>query len=205
MRWLPPPEPGTSVCGGFDGSDVDDATCIRLETREGFQFTPRYGPDRRPAIWLPAEWGGTTPRDQVAVAWEEIARTYRLRLVYCDPFKWATEVDEWAAKYGDEVFVEWRTNRPRQMHDSLDRFTTDLASRSLTHDGCPITSLHVSNARKVARSNDTYILGKPAQHQKIDAAVTSVLAHEAAADSRAKGWTSGPDPTRVSTAMFGFN
>lgn len=189
VHWLPPPEPGTSVCGGFDGSDVDDATAIRLETREGFQFTPRYGPDKRPTIWLPAEWGGVTPRDQVRVAWEEISRTYRLKLVYCDPFKWATEVDEWAAEWGEDVFVEWRTNRPRQMHDALDRFTTDLASRAMTHDGCPVTTLHVSNARKIAKSGDAYILGKPAQHQKIDAAVTSVLAHEAAADTRATGWS----------------
>jgi hypothetical protein len=34
----------------------------------------------------------------------------------------------------------------------------------------------------------TYTLGKPAHHQKIDAAVTTVLAHEAAADERAAGW-----------------
>lgn len=188
MHWLPPPEPGTQVCGGFDGSDVDDATAIRLETREGFQFTPRYGPEQRPAIWLPAEWNGVTPRLEVHAAWAEIARTYRLRKVYCDPFKWATELDEWDLQYGPEVFVEWRTNQPRRMHDALDRFSTDLTSGALTHDGCLVTALHMSNARKIARTNDTYILGKPAQHQKIDAAVTSVLAHEAAADERASGW-----------------
>lgn len=193
MHWLPPPEPGTSVCGGFDGSDVDDATCIRLETREGFQFTPRYGPDRRPAIWLPAEWGGVTPRDQVHVAWREIAVTYRLRRVYCDPFKWATELDEWDAEHGPDVFVEWRTNRIRQMHEALDRFTTDLTTGALSHDGCPITTLHVQNARKKATSADAYILQKPTQHQKIDGAVTSVLAHEAAADERALGWADEED------------
>lgn len=190
MHWLPPPEPGTSVCGGFDGSDVDDATCIRLETREGFQFTPRYGPDRRPTIWLPAEWNGITPRAEVHAAWAEIAQTYRLRRVYCDPFKWATELDEWDLQHGPDVFVEWRTNQPRRMHDALDRFSTDLTSGAITHDGCPITAMHVANARRIARTNDTYILGKPAQHQKIDAAVTSVLAHEAAADERAAGWSS---------------
>jgi hypothetical protein len=26
MHWLPPPSPGTSVCGGFDGSENDDWT-----------------------------------------------------------------------------------------------------------------------------------------------------------------------------------
>jgi hypothetical protein len=188
-EWLDPPPAGTSVCGGFDGSDVDDATAIRLETREGYQFTPRYGPDRRPTIWLPAEWGGVTPRDQVHVAWAEIAATYRLKRVYCDPFGWATELDLWDEKHGPDVFAEWRTNRPRQMFEALDRFTADLKTRALTHDGCPITTLHVANARKRAGMGDIYILQKPAQHQKIDAAVTSTLCHEAAADERAEGWT----------------
>ena len=167
---------------------MDDATVIRLETHGGFQFTPRYGPDRRPTIWLPAEWHGVTPRLEVKAAWAEIVKTYDLRRVYCDPFKWATELDEWDLQYGPDVFLEWRTNRPRQMHGALDRFTADLSSGGITQDGCPITALHVANARKIAATGDTYILGKPAQHQKIDAAVTSVLAHEAAADARAAGW-----------------
>ena len=71
---------------------------------------------------------------------------------------------------------------------ALGRFTTDLTSGALTHDGCPITALHMSNARKIAGMRDAYILGKPSQHQKIDSAVTSVLCHEAAADERAAGW-----------------
>jgi phage terminase large subunit-like protein len=196
VHWLPPPEPGTSVCGGFDGSDVDDATVIRLETRDGFQFTPRYGPARRPTVWLPAEWDGVTPRLEVHAAWREIVETYRVRRVYCDPFKWSTELDGWAAEYGEKVFVEWRTNRPRQMHEALDRFAIDLASKAITHDGCPLTAQHVANARKIASArSDSYVLGKPSQHQKIDAAVTSVLAHEAAADERAAGWPESDEPS----------
>src|SRR5690606_29856650 len=81
--WLPDPPDGIYVAGGFDGSDNDDFTCIKLETREGYVFTPRYGPDRRPTIWNPAEWGGRIPRSEVHVAWEELARRYRLVRVYC--------------------------------------------------------------------------------------------------------------------------
>lgn len=190
------------MCGGFDGSDVSDATVIRLETRDGFQFTPRYGPNELPTIWLPAEWGGTTPRQEVHTAWSEIAERYRLQRVYCDPFGWASELDGWAGEYGDEVFLEWRTNRPRPMHEALDRFVADLSTGALSHDGCPITALHVANARRIARTNDTYLLGKPAQHQKIDAAVTSVICHEAAADARADGWGI-PAPRRTLTRVSG--
>ena len=52
------------------------------------------------------------------------------------------------------------------------------------------------NTRKLALRGDRYTLGKPSQQQKIDAAVTSVLAHEAASDERAAGWPDVVD-TRV--------
>lgn len=193
MLWLPPPDPGASVCGGFDGSDVDDHTAIRLETFDGFQFTPRYGPDKRPTIWNPKEWPEGF-RSEVHAAWDEIANTYRLQRVYCDPPKWDTDIETWARLYGVDVFIDWATYRERQMHAALERFVTDLQTGALTHDGCPITTGHVGNARKLANVKDRYILGKPSQTQKIDAAVTSAICHEAAADARADGWvaTTGP-------------
>lgn len=48
--WLPNPPKGTRVCAGFDGSENDDWTCIKMETLDGLIFTPRYGPDRRATI-----------------------------------------------------------------------------------------------------------------------------------------------------------
>lgn len=176
------------VCGGFDGSTSDDWTAIRLEDRDGFTFTPTYGPDERPTIWNPAEWGGYIPRGEVHVAWGELARRYRLRRVYCDPRDWDTEIDGWAATYGDEVFVVWPTYKIDRMYPALRRFVTDLTTGALTHDDCEITATHVANARKLAKPGDKYILGKPNQQQKIDAAMASVLAHEAAADQRVAGW-----------------
>jgi phage terminase large subunit-like protein len=189
--WLPEPAEGTSVCGGFDGSENNDWTAIKLETREGFLFTPRYGPDRRPTIWNPVDWDGRIPRGEVRAAWDELSERFELLRVYCDPgfhdeTSWETEIEEWAAKHGDEVFVPWPTNSLGRMYPAIRRFEADLRTL-ITHDGCPITAGHVRNARKIARG-DRYTLGKPAQHQKIDAAVTSVLAHEAACDQRAAGW-----------------
>lgn len=203
--WLPNPPRGTSVCGGFDGSENDDWTAIKLETVEGLIFTPRYGPDRRPTIWNPAEWPGhRIPRDQVTVAWEEIAARYQLERVYCDPgfadeSSWQTEIDTWADWWGDEVFVAWKMaggSRVEPVYKMLRRFEADLDHKKITHDGCPITTTHIGNARRIAKTADRYIIGKPTQHQKIDAAVTSLLAHEAASDARAAGWT-GPKDTTV--------
>lgn len=194
--WLPEPKPGIQVAGGFDGSENDDLTAIKLETREGHIFTPRYGPDRRPTIWDPAEWGGRIPRDQVHVAWQEIAKRFRLVRVYCDPgfrdeSSWASEIETWDGLYGPKVFVPWQMSgntRVTAVYAALRRFEADLAEHRITQDGCPITTTHMGNARKIAKPADRYGLGKPSQKQKIDAAVTSVLAHEAASDMRAEGW-----------------
>lgn len=194
--WLPDPPDGTFVAGGFDGSDNDDFTCIKLETREGYIFTPRYGPDRRPTIWNPAEWGGRIPRSEVHVAWEELARRYRLVRVYCDPgfrdeSSWSSEIGTWDQAHGPKVFIPWQMSggtRVNAVFAALRRFEADLASGLISHDGCPITMTHMGHARRIAKPADRYGLGKPGQAQKIDAAVTAVLAHEAASDVRAEGW-----------------
>lgn len=196
--WLPNPPDGVAVCGGFDGSENDDTTAIKLETREGLIFTPRYGPDHRPAIWNPAEWGGRIPRVEVHAAWAELARRYRILRAYCDPgFRdeksWESEIEDWDQLHGPKVFVPWQmagNSRANSVYMALRRFESDLTEGKIRHDGCPITTTHMGNARKImSKTNaDIYGLGKPSQSQKIDAAVTSILAHEAASDMRAEGW-----------------
>lgn len=200
--WLPNPPDGISVCGGFDGSLNNDWTGIKLETREGLLFTPRWGPNNEPAIWNPAKHlNHEIPRDQVGEAWAEIARRYRLLRVYADPgfhdeTDWSTDIEQWDLEHGPDVFVPWPTNQIGRMYPALRRFETDLATRALRHDGCPSTTTHAGNARKVARG-ERYTLGKPSQHQKIDLAVTSVVCHEAAADMRAAGWPDAELPPLV--------
>ena len=193
--WLPNPPDGTAVCGGFDGSWNNDWSAIKLETREGLLFTPRYGPDRRPTIWNPAEWDGRTPRGEIEAAWDELARRYKLLRVYCDPgFRderdYSSDIERWDQLYGPDVFVPWvmsGSQRQNAVFAALRRFEADIET-FIRHDGCPITATHVANARKVALPGDRYLLGKPENSQKIDAGVTSVLAHEAASDMRAEGW-----------------
>lgn len=190
MEWLPNPPDGTMITIGFDGSDVSDWTALRAETHNGCQFTPRYGPDRRPTIWNPADWGGETPRHEVHAAVDEMFRRYNVKLAYCDPFGWASEVGEWFSKYGDKTVLEWRTNRNRLMFEEIRRFETDLATGRIKHDGCPLTAQAMANAVKAARPGDIYILAKPAGqlHRKIDPVIASILAHTAAADAHEQGW-----------------
>lgn len=192
--WLPEPPSGAQVGLGFDGSDVDDWTALRAETRDGYQFTPRYG-DGLPTIWKPAAWDGRVPRDQVRIALRGIFERFEVARFYYDPPRWETDGEEWAAEFGEKVVLPWETYRPRPMHEALERFVTDLTTQRITHDGCPDTWASMDNARKVTRSGDRYLLSKPSQVQKIDPSMASVLAHEAASDARAAGWPDDSGPS----------
>lgn len=179
----------TPIVLGFDGSDVDDWTAFRAETLDGFQFTPTYGPSKLPTIWNPADHAGQVPRLEVSAALDELMQRYDVKLLYADPPYWDSEVDEWAAKYGDRVVISWYTRRIVQMHAAAERLKTDIskADTPFSHDGCPITSGHIRNARAAARPQGRYVLAKSSADQKIDVAVTSILAHEAAMDAIAAG------------------
>ena len=96
----------------------------------------------------------------------------------------ALEIVDSVLKYGDQVVVPWETKRISAMFDALERFVIDLKTGITAHDGCPITDRHISSAVKVERGRDMYGLAKASRVQKIDAGVTSVLAHEAACDAR---------------------
>lgn len=178
---------GAVIALGFDGSDTDDWTALRAETVDGHRFTPTYGPDRRPTIWGPEEWGGEIPRREVHAAVAELCSRYVVVRAYCDPFGWQSEISDWALAHGEKVFVEWKTGRVIQMHAALERWLVDLRSGRSTHDGCKVTGLHVGNARKAAYPGQRYLLVKASPTQKIDAAMADVLAHEAAADAHAAG------------------
>lgn len=189
--------PRTKVCLGFDGSDNDDFTAIRLETLDQYQFTPTYGASGRLTMWEPNDWGGRIPRAEVDVAVAELASEYEIVRAYCDPHDWESQIDAWAAKFGEKVFIQWPTNQINRMWGALKRMKVDVTNPEspFTHDGNEKVSAHVRNAVIRSRGLDTvskerkYILGKPEEHQKIDYAMSSVLAHEAVMDAIASGAT----------------
>lgn len=207
-RTLPREVPdGVPVVLGFDGSDVDDWTGIRAELQDGYQFTPTFGVDKRPTIWNPAEHAGQVPRLEVLAAIDELFARFKVIRMYADPPDWKSELDELAAKHGDKRVIRWETYRAVQMHAAAERLLTDIgkADSPFTHDGCPITAVHVKNARKVARPGMRYVLAKPNQGQKIDLCVTSILCHEAAGDvTAAKLWLGPQRLTRVTGKVSGY-
>lgn len=195
MNWLPEPPPGTPVCLAFDGSETSDFTVIKAETQGGFIFTPRWGSGG--TIWDPQEHGGRVPKAEVTEAVLDLFDRFRVGKMYCDPPLWETEIEEWDARIGDDKVIKWPTYRPIPMHSATERFLADLNSGRITHDGCPITALHMANARMAPRRDGRYMLAKPDAARKIDAAITTVLVHEAAADRRAAGWLDSVDSRMI--------
>jgi hypothetical protein len=183
----------TPVVVGFDGSDVDDWTGFRCETKDGFQFTPRFD-DGKPMVWNPHETGGLTPRHEVNAAVSVLFKRYAVARLYADPPYWQSEIDEWAAEHGEKVVVRWATYRPRAMGAALERMVTDLAAGELTHDGCPITERHMRNARPDRRLMSGQVVtlirkDRDKSPNKIDMAMSSALAHEAWGDvTTANDW-----------------
>lgn len=197
--------PRTAVALGMDLSNNNDWTGIRLETVDQYQFTPSYivGGDRRLTVWDPALFGGFIPRGEVRAAVDYLASEFRIVRAYIDPAgsamgaiddsalndddSWRTELAEWASKYGSKVFLPWSCARVSPMHASLEQFRSAIRNpeAKFTHDGDTVTRTHITNAVMVAKTMQRYVLGKPhgADHQKIDQAMSSDLAHEAAMDA----------------------
>lgn len=176
------PSKGTQVVLGFDGSDTDDWTGIRAQTREGHQFTP-VTPHGGPTIWNPLDYDGhQVPRLEVAAAVEWLFEYFDVVRMYFDPPYWKTEGDAWSEKYGEKRVLRFETYRPVQMHAACERLLTDVVKveSGFSHDGCEITAQHVRNARKAERPSNRYVLTKPGDGRKIDLAVVSVLTNEAA-------------------------
>ena len=192
-----PPEAGTQVCLGFDGSQTGDWTALRAETLDGYRWTPTYGPSGRPTFWNPAEWEGRIPRSEVNAAVDELFSKYDVARFYCDPHPWETQVDDWSLRYGSDIVVPWPTNQIGRMYDALTRFLQDTADHPPTHRVDATAKLHMMAARKVAKPGDRYVLGKPSQNQKIDITMADILAHEAAADMRQLGWGQQDDNVYV--------
>ena len=195
---VPPVEvkPRTKVGLGFDGSDNNDYTGIRLSTLDFYHFTPTYGDDRRPTLWRPTGDPLRIARDEVRAAFHTIMTDFDVVRGYLDPEFWETEIDELAGRYGEKKFIKWPTYRIGPMWSALERYRTDLlapAGEGITHDGDREVTEHAKHAVMRARNVDPitrrrqYILGKSEDHLKFDYLMSDVLAHEAAADAVAAG------------------
>ncbi len=188
QRWLPNPPDGTAICLGFDGSVNNDWTAIGAETMDGYSFTPRWSSEAVGTYWNPREHGDRIPHGEVTLAVDELFDRFQVVRLYCDPQDWETDIEAWALEHGQEKVLPWPTNKVERMYPAIRRFEADLREGLIRHDGCPVAAAHVGQAKKVPKPGQKYLLGKPNENQKIDVAMTRILAHEAKSDAVAAGW-----------------
>jgi hypothetical protein len=174
---------GAYIALGFDGSISHDATFLRGCTADGYGFI--VGSWQRPP-GAPLDWSVNRIEVNERVAWA--FEHYSVGRMYCDPPFWRSEVEAWAAAYGEAIVVALDTNQPSRFAPAVDRWLTALREGTHTHDGDPLTAEHVKAAhlRKVRAAEDEadgrtkYVLIKGDDRRRIDGAVADVLAHEAA-------------------------
>lgn len=186
---------GTLIGLGFDGSVSQDATALVGCTADGYSFLIR--------AWVRPQGATDWHVDRLDVE-ETVADTfarYRVGLMLCDPPKWWTEIDAWAAKYGKDTVLGMDTNQHR-FTGAVDRWLTAVRGGEHTHDGNETLGAHVKAAhlekyRAAAPEDDgrtRYKLIKGEDRSKIDAALADVLAYEAAMTM--------PEPVPVPVSNF---
>jgi phage terminase large subunit-like protein len=137
---------GSLVGLGFDGSVSQDATVLRACTPDGYSFILglwQRSPDD------PPEW--SVPRSEVHKAVDAAFARYKVGRMFCDPWKWHSEIEEWTVKYGEDSEGDPRvvvldTNQASKFTPAVDRWLTGIREGSHTHDGDPLTSDHVKSA-----------------------------------------------------------
>jgi hypothetical protein len=165
--------PGSRIGIGFAHSAM--AVVLRGCTADGFAFTL-------------GAWPATTQRAAVHEAVAAAFGLYDVGRMLVDPPSWRSEVESWAATYGDDVVLALETAQPRRYAPAVDRWLTALREGAHPHDGDDVTaaSVRATHLRKV-RVNDPdddsrtlYVL-TPGGSGSIAAAAADVLALDAAA------------------------
>lgn len=187
-----PLAPGSFVTWGFDGARYRDATGITVTDIATGQQMP----------W--ALWERPLDADTWEISEEEVLgsldllhKTFRVWRGYYDPFYWIETMRTAAGIYGDDVVVEWRTNRTHPMAWAVRDYRDAIASRAVTW--CPDDPLAEDFARHVAaagrqsvnvwddQGEQLFILGKIHPDRKFDLAMSANLSWIARLDALKAG------------------
>lgn len=196
-------EPDDPVVLGFDGSKgrakgrADATALVGCRVSDGHLFTVRVweqpeGPAGRD--WSPPALDVDREVDAAFRRWQVIG-------VYADPTGWESYVASWEARYGRKLRVRatqnapiaaWPRGKRTEAAASVERLRVAIANGEVTHDGSPVLTRHVLNARRRAARNG-YLLYKafPESPDKIDAAYAAVMAWKARLDAVSSGHGAG--------------
>lgn len=188
---------GTRIGVGFDGSISNDTTGLVGCTADGYLFLIEAWERPRDQAGRPLrDW--RVPRTDVDRKVDETFDRYNVGRMFADVAKWSTEIEAWADRHrlprgkpeeAERVLV-FDTNKWAQFARAVDRFRTAVAEGVISHADDDALNAHVLaavlakvNVRAKTDEHDgrsMYVLVKPEDGRKVDLAVASVLAYEAA-------------------------
>lgn len=173
---------GERVVLAFDGSASGDSTALVGATldAEPHVFTLD--------VWEnPGDPRWRVPRAEVDRAVADAFDRYDVAELACDPWGWRSEIEAWAARYGDDRVLEWPTNVATRMAPATDRAFAAIAEGRLTHDGDSRLAAHVRHCvAKPSHLGDLVTKDRRMSPRKIDAAVAMIVAVDRAAFHAAK-------------------
>lgn len=191
---------GSLVAIGVDGARFDDALAIVATDITTFHQWPLAILER------PANAGPDYEHDLALAdgAMVEAFERYEVWRAYCDPQYIEGLVEGWQGRWGDDVVVNWFTNRPRQVAWACRKFRTAMAAGDMTHDGDSVMARHVLNARREplnVRDEDGRPMwrirkDRPHSPNKIDGAMAGVISAECRSDAVAAGVLNQPTKPR---------
>jgi phage terminase large subunit-like protein len=169
---LKQPPAGTEVCVGFDGSKSRDSTALWGETMDRHVFRIAvWERDQRNPDWV-------VPRDEVDQAVDAAFRRWNVRLMQMDTPRWERERDDWSERYPNRV-VSFDTAVFERFAPAVGHFHDGVVDGTLTHDGDPVLTRHIGNAR-TRETHWGLVIAKEHKDspRRIDAAIAAVLADD---------------------------
>jgi len=173
------PPQGTKVWLGFDGSKSRDSTGLYGCTAEGHVFVIRAWerPPNAPDDWL-------VPHIEVDQELRSAFAYFDVQVLQMDPPRWETELETWTAAWPGRVLA-FETDVYQRFGPACGRFTDGVLGEkpTITHDGDPILTRHIANARvKETRWGIVIIKEHKDSPRRIDCAVAAVLAYDGASN-----------------------
>jgi len=191
-----PPDPGSIITLGFDGSRRRDATgIVATELATGWQWMA--GVWERPADADP-EW--EVPRSEVDALVDDLFDQYVVAWMNCDPEWWDETVGSWAGKHNrstrdGKIVYEHYTNQPRKMGLEVRAYDQAIDAGEVTFDGDEAFLRHLGNAHReyvphyAENGDQLYVIHKERRDSPlvIDLAMCAVLSWDAALRALAAG------------------
>lgn len=176
---------GSLVVVGVDGARFRDALAIiATDVASGHQWVVDIQ-ERSPD----APENYEHDFEQADREMQNLFGTHQVWRVYVDPQYIEPLLERWQGRWGDKVVIPWFTHRHRPTAFALQAYRAAQSAGDLSNDGDGLFAAHVRNATKRGcnvhddEGRPMWLIEKPEEARKIDAAMAGCLSWEARGDA----------------------